>query len=514
MHDLRHRCMRAAAIAATLGLALAGCSGSSSGSDPGASTGPTTARTAAPRTGSAPAPSDGTTADPIPAGSARVPAGLKAGLSDPVEDPYYPDTSNPEIDVLHYGLNLTYDRPTLRGTATVTFRATQETGSVRLDLSDALDVEGVVLDGAEATYTHRQQGLVTQTPGLTGKGTHTLVIRYAGRPTGTPAPSRRPDMTGGLGWQSDPAGTVFTFQEPYGAFTWYPSNDHPSDEALFDATITTPRGDVGVFNGTLESLKKSADHTTTRWHLDKPASTYLTTLAIGPYREYTAKTASGTTLSFWLLPRDRHALGPLRREAVRAFDWLVEHAGPYPFSTLGMVVVGGASAMETQTMMTLSRGVLARPDAVIEHEMAHQWFGDSVSPVDWQGMWLNEGWAMYMQQWYESDLGRYQYAGGISRWRSYDNDSRRVSGPPGNYDPQGFGDVNVYLGPAMMLDAIRRAVGNATFDGLVKAWAAEHAGQNVDRADFTTWVNDYTGRDFTELIDLWLDSPRTPRTPR
>ncbi len=209
--------------------------------------------------------------------------------------------------------------------------------------------------------------------------------------------------------------------------------------------------------------------------------------------------------------RDRHALGALRREAVRAFDWLVDHAGPYPFDTLGMVVVGGASAMETQTMLTLSRSAIVRPDSVLEHEMAHQWFGDSVGPVDWQGLWLNEGWAMYLQQWYESDLGLYPYAGGISNWRSYDNASRRTSGPPGDFDPQTFGDVNVYLGPAMMLDAIRKRVGDETFADLVKAWAAEHAGQNVDRADFTAWVNDYTGQDLTALIDRWLDSPRTPR---
>jgi aminopeptidase N len=166
--------------------------------------------------------------------------------------------------------------------------------------------------------------------------------------------------------------------------------------------------------------------------------------------------------------------------------------------------------METQTMITLSRSVFSRPDSVIEHELAHQWFGDSVSPIDWKGLWINEGWAMYMQQWYESDLGLYEYAGGIDAWRPYDNLSRQTAGPPGDYDPDHFGDLNVYLGPAMMLDKIRQWIGDDAFDEFVRAWAADHAGENVDRADFIRWVNDQTGVDFTSLINNWLDSPTTP----
>ncbi|HEY7042687.1 MAG TPA: M1 family aminopeptidase [Nocardioidaceae bacterium] len=116
------------------------------------------------------------------------------------------------------------------------------------------------------------------------------------------------------------------------------------------------------------------------------------------------------------MDRDRWLLPRLRSEATEAFDWLVKHAGPYPFSSLGIVVVGGQSAMETQTMITASRDILDVPGANLEHEMAHQWFGDSVSPVDWRGLWLNEGWAMYMQQWYESDTGRPGWGGGMRAW--------------------------------------------------------------------------------------------------
>jgi aminopeptidase N len=507
------------ALAAASVLLVAACSGASgvaSESDAGAT--PPSASTPDPTDSTMPAsPTEATTGAtpeaPAARASADVPARWQAAVSTPVEDPYFPKTSNPEIDVLHYDLHLDYAQvPRLSARAVVTFRAARSTDQVRLDLSQALDVKGVRLDGREAAYTHPSNGLVPETPGMDQDTVHRLAISYAGVPKAAPAHIARFDPRVGLGWQTGRAGEVYTFQEPYGAWSWYPSNDHPSDEAYYDATITTKVGSVGVFNGRELGGGPITSHgtTTTRWHLDQPAASYLTTLAIGGYHEYTATTPSGMTLSFWLLQRDKQYLPTLRREAVRSYEWLVDHAGPYPFKTLGFVVVGGDDAMETQTMITLSRSIFNRPDSVIEHELAHQWFGDSVSPIDWKGLWLNEGWAMYMQQWYESDLGLYEYAGGIDQWRPYDDQARQTAGPPANYDPDHFGDLNVYLGPAMMLDKIRQRIGDAEFAEFVKAWAADHAGQNVDRGDFTRWANQQTGIDLTSLINRWLDAPHTP----
>ncbi len=135
-HGVRRGPARVLAVALSLGLLLAGCSAATDVRATPPSRGDTSrsapATTPAEASGSAPTPS-GSTDEP------QVPADLGAGLSDPVEDPYYPDLSNPEVDVLHYGLRLTYDAPTLSGTATVTFRATGATDTIRLDLSDALD---------------------------------------------------------------------------------------------------------------------------------------------------------------------------------------------------------------------------------------------------------------------------------------------------------------------------------------------------------------------------------------
>jgi aminopeptidase N len=223
--------------------------------------------------------------------------------------------------------------------------------------------------------------------------------------------------------------------------------------------------------------------------------------------------SDGTKATYWLLPRDDSILASLKSQSSAAFDWLEDHAGPYPFTTFSTVVTGGSSAMETQTIVTLSREAFNRPDAVIEHEMAHQWYGDAVTPLDWQGLWLSEGWAMWMQQAYEVDRGGYRYLGGIDNWRASDEASRQRSGPPGDYDPESFGDLNVYLGPAMMLDKIRQRVGDAEFTDLSAKWVLDQRYGNATRAEFIDWVDGVTGQKLDKLINLWLDSPHTPAWP-
>lgn len=432
------------------------------------------------------------------------------GRSHPVEDPYYPAKSNPEIDALHYDLGLAWNGTTLTGDVGIHFRAAVDTDTVRLDLIHSLKVSAVTLDGDAIAYRQAGDGLILDTGALRRSSQHDLEIAYAGKPHTVKAPSRRGDEQDGLGWTRDDDGNVFTFQEPYGAYTWYPVNDHPSDKAMYDAEITVAKGQSAVFNGVLEKEKQSAKTTTFDWHLDYPVAPYLTTIAIGPYQRYKDTLAGGTPATYWVLPRDKDDLERLRTQTEDAFAWLVKHAGPYPFDTFGTVVVGGSSAMETETMVTMSRVALDRPDAVVEHEMAHQWYGDAISPVNWLGLWLNEGWAMWMQQAYEKYRGGYQYLGGMKNWRPYDERSRQESGPPGHYDRLSFGDLNVYLGPAMMLDRIRRQIGNAAFTRLSRDWVADHEYGNVDRRGFIGWVNHETGKDFTKLINLWLDSPHTP----
>jgi aminopeptidase N len=438
---------------------------------------------------------------------------LREARSDPVEDPYYPSTSHPEFDALHYHLDLRWNRArkVLTGTATIRFRVARDTKRVQLSLSARLTVYTVRLDGQRLRWSHGRNTLSMYASSLRRNSLHTVSVAYQGRPGPTPAPSNRPDQRDGLGWVTEPNGGVYTFQEPYGAFTWYPVNDEPSDKALYDIRIHTSGRWQGISNGRLWSSTHNSSGTTNVWHLGSPAASYLITMAIGPYHRILLRLPNGMPVSLWVRPQDGGWVPKLVGDVRSALPWLIRRLGPYPFSTAGIVLVDGTSGMETQTLVTLSASALGRRDSVVAHELAHQWYGDAVTPTSWLGLWLNEGFAMYVQGWYERSTHRYQIAGGIRRWPQYDQLLRNDAGPPGHYQRLKFADSNVYICPALMLDQIRKRIGNRKFDAMMRAWPAQHRYTNQDRASFTRWVDGFTARNLKPLIDRWLDSRTTPR---
>ena len=228
-----------------------------------------------------------------------------------------------------------------------------------------------------------------------------MEVRYAGIPEPVEAPTTRGDFST-TGFTITPTGEAWTMQEPYGAHTWFPVNDHPSDKALYDFTLSVPSPWVGVANGELTKRKDKAGTTTTRWHLAEPAASYLTTVAFGDYTTTSNTSSSGVEIDYWV-PTDEPELAGRLEAAAAGLDWLEERLGPYPFDTLGFLLVDSRSGMETQTMITLGKTDYTLSEAVLVHEMAHQWYGDQVSPNDWRDVWMNEGMAMYLQGMWEAE---------------------------------------------------------------------------------------------------------------
>jgi aminopeptidase N len=432
---------------------------------------------------------------------------LTLGRSHPVADPVYPDYGNPSLDVLHYGLSLAWNPPKrlLTGTATLIIRAAKPTGELRLDFDDVLKLDEARVDGHVRQASQEGDDLVVPVGRRLAEGDQiTLLVRYHGTPHGAPGPVMRNDLVT-VGWHADSNGQVFALQEPYGAFTWFPSNDHPSDEALFDVSVTVPTGWAGVSSGMLTGTTPGDGTITYRWRPAEPIATYLVALGIGKYREVTDTGPHGLPVSYWI-PQSRDDLGVFAKTP-EMISWLEDRFGRYPLSSAGAVHIDVQTGMETQTMVTLP---MDAPQEVLLHELAHQWFGDAVTPRDWRDMWLNEGWAMYAQVLYESgklgkDLDRR-----LADFRAQDAQLRRDHGPPGNYKPDHFASPNVYYSPVLMLHAIRQQIGDERFFAMATDWVQKHKNTTQDRASFTEFVNEFTGRDFTAVIDAWLDSPTTP----
>ncbi|CUR54837.1 putative membrane alanine aminopeptidase [metagenome] len=436
---------------------------------------------------------------------------LDPGLSTPREDSYYPDQGDPGIDTLHYGLDLTWDpdQTRLTGVAAITLRATVEADEFELDLLDALEVSAVTVDGQDVDYAQAGDQLVVEQP-VGAEDRLTVRVSYAGTPAPVPAPTTRSDFsTTGLTVTDDDE--IWTMQEPFGAFTWYPVNDQPSDKALYDFTVRAPRGWVGVANGELTSRRFEGGHTVTQWHLSQPAASYLTTLAVGDFVQTEDSSPSGVPISYWTHRGARDDLDPLR-VTPQVMAWTEKRLGPYPFDSLGILVVDSDSGMETQTMITLGDNSYTLSPPVLQHELTHQWYGDLVTPTDWRDVWMNEGMTMFIQGAYEADQKGISIDRKLAQWAPFERQLRAESGPPGAYDAEEFGEGNIYYGPALMWNELRHRLGDQAFWSMVRAWPAVHADGNATREEYFDWVEKETGLELTSFFDDWIMGTSTPES--
>jgi aminopeptidase N len=464
-------------------------------------------------------PTSSPSAAATPTGSASLPAetdepsdpddpALDPALSEPVEDSVYPDVGDPGVDSLHYDLDLAWTplTRTLVGIATIELRSTRDADHLQLDLGEPLEVSSVTLDGSAVDFEHTGKDLVVTAP-VAKDERYVLEVGYAGTPEPTPAPTTRSDFNTS-GWTITPGGETWTMQEPYGAFTWYPVNDQPSDKAFYDISVTVPSPWVGVANGELVDQTESDGLTTSTWHLSEPASSYVVTVATGDYTRTSNTSASGVEISYWV-PTDRPGLGTGLPAAAKGLDWLEALLGPYPFDSLGFLVVDSKSGMETQTMITLGTTDYTTSAAVLVHEMAHQWYGDEVTPEDWRDVWMNEGMAMYLQGCWQAEQDGVSLDSVMDDYASFEGSMRSASGPPAAYDPTEFGEGNVYYGPALMWHELRTRIGDEKFWQVVRDWPARHPEGNASRDEYLSWLVEHTGVD-RSFFDDWLLSPTTP----
>jgi len=441
------------------------------------------------------------------------PDDLSAAESEPGEDSYYPRVGDPGVDALHYGLGLDWDPGTrvLTGTAEITFRATADADRVVLDLGAPLTVDTVTLDGGEVGFDHPGKNLVLDAD-VTEDTTYVADVRYHGTPRPVQAPTLRSDFST-TGWTTVADGRVWTMQEPFGAYTWYPVHDQPSDKAYYDFAVSVPAPWVGVTNGALTSQEEVDGRTVTTFDLDQPAASYLTTIAIGPYESRSAEGPGGVPITTWaedggptqLDPLD--ALGPAMR-------WVERRLGPYPFATVGAVVVPSDSAMETQTTMTFGDNDYVLSEAVIVHELVHQWYGDTVTPDDWRDVWLSEGMTMFVQLAWEADRDGVPVGRAIRDYTGFhrggDQGLRDEAGPPGAYNPVAFGASNIYTIPASMYAQLYRELGAREFWRIAAAWVVEQRNRSVDREELYAFWERETGRELSDWFDAWIEGTVTP----
>jgi aminopeptidase N len=437
-----------------------------------------------------------------------------------IGDPYFPRAGNGGFDALHYDLGLAYNRRTnrLAGVARIQARATASLNRFDLDLK-GLRVRRVTVDGARAGV-HRVGSELQITPAaaLAAGQVFTVTVRYRGVPrtvAGSPIAFGEP-----YGFLHTPDGE-FVAAEPDAASTWFPCSDHPSDKATYTFRVTVPRPLRAVANGRLVSTTAHGHRRTFVWQEDSPMATYLATVDTGRWLIRHGRTKGGVPITVALDPRiaPRRAARLARyflRTTRRAVDYESSAFGSYPFASTGAIADDArfrghrlGFSLETQTRPVYSGQVGA---TTIAHEIAHQWFGDSVSVASWRDIWLNEGFASFAEYlWlahthvmtaHESFEADYSIPARSSFWK------RSIADPKRNT----MFDAAVYGRGAMTLQALREKIGDGPFFTILRAWTATHRHANASTADFIALAEQVSGRDLHAFFDIWLTIPRKPRS--
>src|SRR5438477_338235 len=286
---------------------------------------------------------------------------------------------------------------------------------------------------------------------------------------GVPDPLHDPDI-GRVGW-IDIGPTSYVVGEPHGAHAWFPGNDHPSDKAIFEFRVTVPTGVVAVANGTLSEQRVAGATTMWIWDQSEPMATYLATVAIGDFTIQTGVGPHGLPLRNVFATRLAAAAADATARTAEMIEVLESWFGPYPFSTYGALVVddGFGFALETQTLSLFPRSIAVRTTAsqrIQVHELAHQWFGDSLSMSRWQDIWLNEGFATYTESlWLERTQPGYDID------REMQSFANKKYGPITHPTSDTlFGNAEYERG-AIVLHALRRTVGDEIFFAILRDYA-------------------------------------------
>ena len=418
---------------------------------------------------------------------------------------------NMGFHIRHYDLDLTYRvAPNrLEGTATVLAVAWRELSEMTLDLVSNMTVRRITgsrgMGVIKFKHTAAKLRIFFAQP-VPVDADFQLVIHYAGNP--------RPRRTtwGDIGWEELTDGSIVATQ-PNGAPSWFPCDDTPDEKATYDLRITADSPYTVICNGDLVESKRGGSMTTWHYRTLHPMATYLATVQVGDY----TRLKLGSRCDAWV-PAD--LLPDARRELIHQQDMLELFEtlfGPYPFPRYTVVVTEddleipleaqGISIFGANHMREM--GVWER---LIAHELAHQWFGNSLGLAQWNDIWLNEGFACYCEWLWAENRGvpiadnvRFHYAELANKPEDV------LVADPG---PRDMFDDRVYKRGALTLHALRVLLGDDAFYTAARAYVT--AGQHgvVEPMDLRRELYAVGDKaEIDEVLRAWLERMELPELP-
>lgn len=418
------------------------------------------------------------------------------------------------MDVQHYRLDLRVDpaSKSLRGVVETRAKLLSDTPmELALDLSRALTVDAVALDGKSAEFRRKDDEIfvAVKEPPHKGKSL-SIAVTYHGTPEGK----------GFTFAERNGQPAISSYGLPFTARQWWPSKDDPADKAdSADILITVPAPLTAASNGKLTRTTPNADGTRTfHWRVNYPIYPDTVSVAIAEYTvfEHSYRASNGTVmpLQFFVFPPDE---AKARRDfsvlpdIMRSYE---QRFGEYPFlrEKYGVAEFATYSFREHQTLPSYADKLITGDhanDAILAHELAHQWFGNSLSVRDWRHVWLNEGFATYAALlWQEGREGHAAYQAEMDKRAQED-----LQGPIFMADVTDskklFGAVTFDKG-AWVLHMLRHVMGDQQFFEALRTYVAQYSYRSVSTEDFRAVCERVYGKSLEWFFAQWIYGASRP----
>jgi hypothetical protein len=423
------------------------------------------------------------------------------------------------VDVQHYYLDLDFgdikDR-TLVGTATLTLAVREIQNTIELDF-EGLTTDSVLLDGAAIQFSVTTTTLTVDLGKTLSPGeTIDLVIHYHGKP-------KRDASWGGFYFSGEYAfnlGVAFTSDPHNYGRIWYPCIDKFTDRATYEYSVTCDTPYRAYCNGLLQSVTKSVDGSKQifHWKMDQSIPTYLSSVAIAPYEEV-SYTHNNIPITLVSMAKDTADMKSSFKNLNTCIDAFIHAYGPHNFDRIGFNAVpfnGGAMEHATNIAYPIFGidGSLAF-ETLFAHELAHHWWGNSVTCETAEDMWLNEGWASFSESLF------LEFVYGKERYKSYTSDNHRNVlhyahlRDGGALPVSGVGHSNtygshVYSKGADMVHTLRGWMGDSAFFEACSTFIEERKFTSITTDDMATEFQKHTSTNLTPFFNEWIKKPGSP----
>jgi aminopeptidase N len=415
-------------------------------------------------------------------------------------------------NILHYdfAVSIPDTGTAVEAIARVHFRPAAPAGPLVLDLSDSLHVSRVSAEGRAVPFEHVGDRLVIQRWGPVGDSL-VVEIAYGGQ---------APD---GLFIRQDVHGhrSAFADDWPDRAHCWLPVEDHPSDKASVSWTVEVPDGWKAIANGRFVDTTRRASGRL-RWRYDEPRRIppYTFVIGAGPLAVTPFVTPRGLPQSVWTFTEDSAFAvnGPFHR-VNEIVDTFTAYIGAFPYAALAHVESSTRfGGMENSgAIFYAERGYASRSmrEPVVAHETAHQWFGDAVTERDWHHLWLSEGFATYFAALYYELIGedgtfQHEMADAKQEYLTSDVVDRPIL-DFAQTDYVRLLNANNYPKASWVLHMLRRAIGDDTFHGGIRAYYATYRDSTALSEDFREVMERASGQDLGWFFEQWLAQPGFPQ---